>query len=105
MKTLNHLTPIHELKKLDVEKRFEQHEPPTEDKVVHVDVGNQTNPKLISISESLSPNEKQDLISLIREHIDVFSWGYEDMHGLDLLVVMHCLNIKLDAKSVKHHQR
>jgi len=46
-------------------------------------VGDQAHPKLISISESLLPTEKQDLISLIREYIDVFAWSYEDMPGLD----------------------
>jgi len=76
------------------EKRFEQREPPTEEKVVQVDVGDQPNPKLISISESLSPDEKQDLISLIREYIDIFAWSYEDMFGLDSRVAMHHLNIK-----------
>jgi len=73
--------------------------------VVQVDVGNQTNPKLIFISKSLSPDEKQDLISLIREYIDVFSWSYEDMPGLDPLVVMYRFNIKLDTKPFKQQQR
>jgi len=43
---------------LECEKHFEQHEPPTEDKVIQVDVGDQARSKLISISESLSPIEK-----------------------------------------------
>jgi len=64
---------------LQWEKRFEQHDPPTEDKVIQVDLGDQTHPKLIFISESLSPEEKQDLIALIKEYIDVFTWSYEDM--------------------------
>ena len=55
-----------------MEKRFEQRDPPTKDKVIQIDVGDQKNPKLISISESLSPKEKQYLISLIKEYIDVF---------------------------------
>jgi len=45
--------------------------------------------------------EKQKLISLIKEYIDVFAWSYEDMSGLDPQVVMHHLNIKPDAKPVK----
>jgi len=49
--------------------------------------------------------EKQDLISLIKEYIDVFTWSYEDMSGLDPQVVMHHLNIKLEAKPVKQLQR
>jgi len=67
-------------------------------------VGDQAHPKLISISESLSPIEKQDLVSLIREYIDVCAWSYEDMPGLDPQVAMHRLNIKLDAKLVKQQQ-
>jgi len=43
----------------------------TEDKVIQVNVGDQAHPDLISISENLSPTEKQDLISLKLEYIDV----------------------------------
>ena len=64
-------------------------------------MGDQTHPKLISISESLSLTEKQDLISRIKEYIDVFDWSYEDMLGLDPQVAMHHLNIKQGAKPIK----
>jgi len=63
---------------LQLEKHFEQCEPPTKDKVVQVDVSDQANPKIISISESLSLDESQSLISLIWEYIDVFAWSDED---------------------------
>ena len=43
---------------LQWEKRFEQRDPPTEDKVIQIDVGDQKHLKLISISESLSSTEK-----------------------------------------------
>ena len=81
--------------------RFEQREPPTEDKVLQVNMGDETNPKHIFISENLSPLEKEDLILLIREYIDVFAWNYEDMPGIDPQVAMHRLNIKPDVKPVK----
>jgi len=68
--------------------------------MIQVDVGNHAHPKLISISESLSLTEKQDLISLIREYTDIFTWSYEDMHGLDPQVAAHRLNIKPNAKPV-----
>ena len=80
---------------------FEQRKPPTEDKVVQVNMGNEANPKPIFISDSLSSQEKEDLILLIREYIDVFAWNYEDMPGLDPQVAMHYLNLKSDAKPVK----
>ena len=90
---------------LQWEKRFEQREPPTEDKVIQVNLGSQDHPKPIFLSESLSLTEREELIVLIREYIDVFAWNYEDMPGLNPQVAMHRLNIKPDAKPVKHQQR
>jgi len=86
---------------LQWEKHFEQCDPPTEDKMIQINVGDQKHAKLISISESFSPTEKQDLIALIKEYIDVFAWSYEDMPDLDPQVAMHHLNIKSDTKPVK----
>jgi len=78
---------------------FEQREPPTKDKVFQINLGNDANLKLIFISESLSPSEKEDLICPIQEHI--FAWNYEDMPRLDPQVAMHCLNINPKVKQVK----
>src|SRR3954471_11467914 len=85
--------------------RFEQRKPPTDDSLLQVNMGDEANPKPIYISDTLSQNEKADLIALIREYIDVFAWHYEDMPGLDPKVVMHRLNIKAGAKPVKQPQR
>jgi len=65
--------PWAQLLDLQWEKHFEQRDLPTEDKVIQIDVGDQTHRKLISISESLLTTEEQDLISLIKEFIDVFT--------------------------------
>jgi len=84
--------------------RFEQRKPPTENKVTQVNLGDEANSKPIIIRESLSPPEMEDLISFVREYINVFAWNYEDMPGLDPKVAMHCLNINPDAKPVKQQQ-
>jgi len=65
------------------EKRFEHRESPTENKVIQVNLGSQDHPKPIFISDSLSLTEKEELIALVREYIDVFAWNYEDMPGRD----------------------
>jgi len=57
----------------NLEKRFEQCEPPTEDKVIQIDLGSLGHPKPISISENLSLTEREKLIALIREYIDIFA--------------------------------
>jgi len=46
---------------------------PIEDKVTQINLGDEANPKPIFISESLSLSEKEDLISLMREYIDIFA--------------------------------
>jgi len=86
---------------LQWEKRFEQREPPTEGRMIQINLGSQDHPKPISISEGLSLTEREDLIALVWEHINVFAWNYEDMPGLDPQVAMHRLNIKSDVKPVK----
>src|SRR5436190_1679932 len=68
-------------------------------------MGDEANPKPIYISDTLSQEERVDLIALIREYIYVFAWHYEDMPCLDPKVAMHRLNIKADAKPVKQLQR
>ena len=84
--------------------RFEQREPPTEDKVTQINLGDEASPKPIFISKGLSQSEK-DLISLVREYIDIYAWNYEDMPRLNPRVAMHRLNINSDVKPVKQQQR
>jgi len=73
--------------------RFEQHEPPTKNKVTQINLRDEANPLPMFISRSLSPSEKEDQIQLIREYINVFAWNYEDMLGVDPQIAVHRLNI------------
>ena len=66
--------------------------------MIQINLGDETNPKPIFISESLPRSEKEDLIQLIQEYIYVFTWNYEDMPRLDAQIAMHHLNINPDAK-------
>jgi len=75
-----------------------------EDKVTQVNLGDEANLKPIFIRENLSPPEKEDLISLVQEYINVFTWNYEDMPGLDPQMAMHHLNINSDMRPVKQQQ-
>lgn len=71
---------------------FKQRELPTKDKQFQVNLGNETNPKPIFINENLSSFEREDIIQLIGDYIDVFIWSYEDMPRLIPYVPMHQLN-------------
>ena len=52
-----------------------------------VDFRTPDQPRELKIGTSLSPDERDKLIDLLRSHLDVFSWSYEDMPGLDPFIV------------------
>ena len=59
-------------------------------------------PREIRIDSSLSSNEMSRLIDLLKSYLNVFSWSYEDMPGLDSSIVQHHLPIIPHARPVKH---
>ena len=61
---------------------------------------NPQKPRPISISSKLLEKEKAELILLLKEFKDVFAWDYSEMPRLDLGLVVHMLNIDLEAKPV-----
>lgn len=61
--------------------QFTQRDPSIEDKVIQINMGTDENLKHIFISETLIPSEKENLVALIREYINIFAQSYEDMPG------------------------
>ena len=57
-------------------------------------------PRPISISSKLLREEKLELILLLKEFKEVFAWDYNKMPRLDPRLVMHMLNVDLEAKLV-----
>ena len=49
--------------------------------------------KPVFISSQLTIQEKEQLVTLLKEYIDVFAWTYDEMLGLDLGLVIHALNV------------
>ena len=71
-----------------------------------VDLGSDSRePRLISISASLTKEKKSELILLLKEFKDVFVWDYSEMPGLDLGLVAHTLNVDPEAKLVAQPAR
>lgn len=57
-------------------------------------------PRPILISSKLSEEEKAEVILLLKEFKDVFTWDYSEMPGLDPRLVMHGLKVDLGLKLV-----
>uniref|UniRef100_A0A2N9GES1 Integrase catalytic domain-containing protein n=1 Tax=Fagus sylvatica TaxID=28930 RepID=A0A2N9GES1_FAGSY len=61
--------------------------------------------KPISISMSLSAEERKCLIDLLHEYKDVFAWDYDKMPGIDSGLVAHSLNVESSTKPVVQPMR
>ena len=77
-----------------------------EEELEEVDLGfDSQEPRLISISASLTETEKSELILLLKEFKDVFAWNYNEMPGLDPRLVAHTLNVDPEARPVAQPAR
>ena len=56
--------------------------------------------KPVFISSQLTIQEKEQLVTLLKEYMDVFAWTYDEMPGLDLGLVVHGLNVDPGVKPV-----
>ena len=57
-------------------------------------------PKPVFISSQLTAQEKEQLVALLRRYVDVFTWTYDEMSGLDPRLIVHSLNVDLGVKPV-----
>jgi hypothetical protein len=61
--------------------------------------------KPISISMSLSAEERKCLIDLLHEYKDVFAWDYDEMPGIDPGLVAHSLNVEPSTRPMVQPMR
>ena len=54
-----------------------------------LNMGTNENPKCISISHDLTPEERKHFESILTKKKVVFAWSYEDMPGLDRDIAEH----------------
>ena len=53
--------------------------------------------KFFQVGVQLSPQEKQELMDLLRKNIDVFAWSAYNAPRVDLNFICHHLNVNLSA--------
>ena len=66
-----------------------------------VNLGTEEDKKEVKVGANLEPSVKKRLTQLLHDYVEVFSWSYEDMPGLDTDIVVHRLLTKKDCPSVK----
>ena len=95
---------IDEVKKFDEldprEPIVEQHGEPVEE-LTEVPLFDNEPGKTCKIGSALTGQFKEDLITFLREHHNVFAWSHEDMLGIDPNAIVHRLNIDPNFKPIK----
>ena len=72
-----------------------------EEELKEIDLGAELgSQKLVFISSQLTIQEKEQLVTLLMEYMDVFAWNYDEMPSLDPRLVVHTLNVDLRVKPV-----
>jgi len=59
-----------------------------------INLGTEEDKKEVKIGTTLSVQERQQLVDLLKKYSDVFAWSYQDMPRLDPEIVVHKLPIK-----------
>ena len=59
----------------------------------------------MKIGTLIIASEKENLISLLREYVNVFVWSYADMFGLDTCIIVHKVPLNEGSILVKQKIR
>ncbi|KAG5226363.1 RNA-directed DNA polymerase (Reverse transcriptase), Ribonuclease [Salix suchowensis] len=89
-------------------KLIEQHEQvwkPAKEELETINVGDEENQRELKIGTLITQKEKEDLITLLRDYVDVFAWSYEDIPGLDTNIIVHRVPLEEGCRPIKQKLR
>ena len=61
--------------------------------------------KTTQVGTSLNPQTKEEIISFLKDNLDVFAWSHEDMLGIPANIIQHHLNVDPKKKLVQQRRR
>ena len=61
--------------------------------------------KTTQVGTSLNPKTKEEIISFLKDDLDVFTWSHEDMPSISANVIQHRLNVDPEKKLVQQRRR
>ena len=77
----------------------------SEDNVVDCNIGSAEHPKMVKISKSLTAEQRNRYIKLLKEHVDVFSWSYGELRTYDTTIIQHKVPLKPNVKPFRQKLR
>lgn len=64
------------------------------DQVEQVNIGTETGPKILNLSKSCSPHEKEKFLEFFYGFSDVFAQSYKDLKGFDPVILIHAIPLR-----------
>ena len=61
--------------------------------------------KTMKIGTNLNNQMKKELVQFLKENLDIFAWNHEDMTGIAVEVIQHCLNVNLERKPIQQRRQ
>ena len=61
--------------------------------------------KTTQIGTNLNPETKEEIVSFLKDNLDVFTWSHEDMPGIPASIIQHRLKVDLEKKPVQQRRR
>ena len=74
---------------------------PIKEETQPINLGTDDDPKVIQVGNTLTASKRDALVALLTEFKVVFAWSYEDMPGIDIDIVHHCILTDPTIKPVK----
>lgn len=87
--------------KILVDQEEERRVKPCTDEIIAINVSTKEDPRLVQIGSTLSSEERERLIALLKDCKDIFTWSYEDMLGIDPEIVQHRIPLDPETRPVK----
>ena len=70
---------------------------PHQEEIELVNLGTDEERKEFKVSTCMLANIQEELIVLLREYQDIFTWSYQDMPGLNPEILLHRLPLKPES--------
>lgn len=75
-------------------------------KLIEVDISDDpAHLEIVYLRDIINAKERVIAIALLKKYVKIFAFGYQDILGMDLNVVVYNIVTKLDAKLVKQKLR
>ena len=77
----------------------------SEEKVISCNIGTEEYPRMVKILKSLSVEQRNRYIKLLKEFVEIFVWSYEYLRTYDTSIFQHKVPLKPNVKPFRKRLR